>query len=248
MHDARISEIDLMAYLDGQLDDRRRLDVETALSVDPPAAAGLMSDFARRTALRLALSEPAVAPSAALEDRLSALGRRAGRGRVILGLAAALSAMALVGLAAVGVPRFAAAAGSAAVVEDALQSREATLVRTRMDSQVETPRLAVGEIRSAVSIRLPTLPVGWTVLDVQVFPSDGGPSVQLLIDTGRAGPVFLFASRQEGGDSDAPVLIRRAGETIALWEVQGQSFALMGAAPRESLRAMAIDLADNRLL
>lgn len=248
MPETPISEIDRMAYIDGQLDDQRRLDVEGALSRDPPAAAQVMSDLARRTALRIGLRSLGGAPSVALRARLDDAvvpSRHPARRMLAAGVVGAL----VLGVAVAGAARWITNAGPSSVADDAIQSRQATLLRTRMDSQVETPRLAIREIRTAVRVRLPTLPAGWTLLDVQVFPSDAGPAVQLMIDAGDQGRVFLFASRDVGDSGpDAPVLIRRQGETVAVWEVEGHAFALIGDTPRQTLRAMAIDLADNRFL
>lgn len=249
MPDPRLNEIDLLAYADGQLDEYRRLHVETILSADPAAAAGLMGDLARRTALGLALRERKAEPSLELKTRLLARRGNYALGRAPMALAAAVCAAVLAGLGGVGISRIATSPDTKGVVEDAFQSREATLARIRMTSQVETPHIALSELRNAVRIRLPSLPSGWSVLDVQVFPSDAGPSVQLLIDTGDAGRVFLFASREDEGEgAGAPVLIRYDGETVAFWEVEGQSFTLISEGPRHELRTMAFDLANNRLL
>jgi anti-sigma factor RsiW len=55
------SEVDLCAYIDGQLDVARRLEVEDYLSRNPTAAAELMADLRNRSAMQLALELPAAA-------------------------------------------------------------------------------------------------------------------------------------------------------------------------------------------
>jgi anti-sigma factor RsiW len=248
MDDREITEIDLIAYVDGQLDEPCRLAVETALANDPPAAADMMSDLARRTALRLAIAARPTSPSVELASIARRRKSYLDRSRTRWTIAAALTAAVLVGFGSFGAFRMVAETETETVLEDALQSRAATLVRTSMVSQVETPGIAVNEIRQAVRIRLPAPPKGWKVLDVQIFPADSGPSVQLLIDTGAAGRVFLFASREGSEQGAAPVLIRYDGDTVAFWEVDGQSFTLSGNARNDELHAMAVDLSNNRFL
>ena len=72
-----ISELDLMAYVDDQLDPERRIAVEDHLSRHPVLAAQIMDDLRRRDELRLALTEAASAMSNhRLELPAERLGRR----------------------------------------------------------------------------------------------------------------------------------------------------------------------------
>src|SRR5687767_1901993 len=73
----QISELDLMAYVDDQLDPERRIAVEDRLSRHPILAAQIMDDLRRRDELRLALTEAASAMSNhRLELPAERLGRR----------------------------------------------------------------------------------------------------------------------------------------------------------------------------
>ena len=58
------SEIELMAYVDGQLDPGRRFAVETRLSRRPDLAAQVMGDLSARTGLRLLAQDRAPLPEA----------------------------------------------------------------------------------------------------------------------------------------------------------------------------------------
>lgn len=249
MREPEITEIDRMAYIDGQLDDHRRLDVETALAADPSAAAALMDDLANRTALRISLAQLKIEPSPALAALANASSRSAPMNwRRLAALASALAAAVLLGLADDAWRAKAQFPGDPEYLDDAVQSREASLVRTSMTSRPQAPWMRPVDIRTAIRIRLPVLPQGWRLIDVQVYPSDEGPSAQLLIDTGGDGQVSLFSSRTGGDDTFQPVLVDRMGETLAFWEIDGQSFVLIGDQSRTSLHAMALDLSDNRLL
>lgn len=249
MTDAEITEIDRMAYIDGQLDDPRRLDVETTLSEDPAAAAGMMGDLAQSTALRIALSADAAEPSPDLARLAAASAPRRRWALPLSGaLAATLAAGALLALTTDSLPFRAPVDDMPNYLDDAVQSREASLVRTRMASRPATPWMQPNDISTAIRIRLPALPDEWRLVDVQVFPSDEGPSAQLLIDTDDGRRLSLFSSRISDAGSRSPEVIERWGSTMAFWEVDGQSFVLMGELSRPDLHDMAVDLADNHLL
>lgn len=253
MHDPEITEVDLMAYVDGQLDEPRRLAVESALSRNPSAAADMMGDLARRTALRVATGVLPLRPSPALEALVGSEDRpRQARTviswRPLAAMAAVIAAGLLLGFGPDAYQVTRMITGTPDYLDDAVQSRDASLIRTAMSSRPKAPWMRPGDIRTAIRIRLPVLPDGWRLVDVQVFPSDLGPSAQLLIDTGDNGQVSLFSSMTRGDETFEPVVVDRFGETMVFWEIQGQSFVMIGDQPRTELRDMAADLSDNQLL
>src|SRR3954452_24082559 len=71
-----VSELDLIAYVDDQLDPERRIAVEDHLSRHPVLAAQIMDDLRQRDELRLALSEAA---STISDHRLELPAQRLGR-------------------------------------------------------------------------------------------------------------------------------------------------------------------------
>lgn len=247
MPDRPIEEQDLLAFVDDQIDDHRRLEIEAWLAERPAEAARVMRDLRDRTALRLALSARQPLPSPALMALVrQPTPRRLLPWRRVAALAAVLVAAAVLGITSD--QTFGPPLGDPDYLDDAVQSHEASLIRAGMTSRPETPWMAPGDIRTAIRIRLPVLPPGWQLIDVQVFPSDDGPSAQLLIQAENAGALSLFSSRTEGDGVVPPVVVRRDGETLVYWEIEGQSFVLIGDLPRERLRDMALDLSDNRLL
>jgi anti-sigma factor RsiW len=249
MDDDRITELDLMAFVDDQVDDLQRREIEAWLAGHPAEAARVMRDLSDRTALRLAFAQTAAPPSptlAALATQGFAVSSLPWQRRVPA-LAAMLAMAALLGFA--GSPPYGGPLTRAPdYLDDAVQSHEASLVRAAMATRPPTPWMQPGDIRTAIRIRLPVLPADWRLIDVEVFPSDDGPSAQLLIDAGEAGEVSLFSSRTRGDGTVHPVVIRQDGETVAFWEIDGQSFVLIGDVSRARLHAMAVDLSDNRLL
>lgn len=253
MHDDNINEMDLLAFVDDQIDDRRKLEIETWLADRPVEAARVMRDLRDRTAIKLALQDLHPVPSPAL-IALAAERPRVQRPvqRPLWRRFAAMAAVVATGviLGTVSDQPFGSIliGGPPAYINDAVQSHEASLVRVGMPSRPKVPWMQAVDIRTAIRIRLPVLPQGWRLIDVQVFPSDQGPSAQLLIDTGGDGEVSLFSSQTRGDKTFQPVVVRRNGESVAFWEIEGQSFVLIGDQSRADLHDMALDLSDNQLL
>ena len=88
-----------------------------------------------------------------------------------------------------------ASAPPPAYLADAIMAHRTTLIRTAMHSQPEVPSYDPAEIRTATAIVMPSLPGGWEVANVQIFPSTFGPSVEIVIRTEALGTASLFAVR-----------------------------------------------------
>lgn len=250
MHDDMIDEMDLVAFVDGEVDVVRQFRIETWLSEHPEAAARVMKDFSERTALKLAIRELETSPSPALISLISAAqppAPFASSGRRYLAMAAALVCGLMLGVGT-DVYYDPSMVPDPGYLDDAIQSHEASLVRTSMPARPNLPWIRPADIRTAIRIRLPDMPATWRLVDVQVFPSDEGPSAQLLIDTIDHGRISLFSSRTGGDDTFEPMIARRYGETMAFWEIDGQSFVLMGDVSRADLHDLATELADSRLM
>ncbi|MEI9417667.1 anti-sigma factor family protein, partial [Mesorhizobium sp. Cs1321R2N1] len=77
-----VTDADLDAYVDDQLDVARRIEVEAFLSVRPEAAARVMSDLRTRDELRVALAGSEGMARPATADAARRLERGLGRGRI----------------------------------------------------------------------------------------------------------------------------------------------------------------------
>jgi hypothetical protein len=130
-------------------------------------------------------------------------------------------------------------------VEDAAESRQAARLREKMTSQIETPGLDASEIRRALNLSLPKMPATWRVRDVQVFPTDDGPSVTLVVDTPSGGRLELFAVRANAWRGARPELARRGHETVAFWERGPAAYVLSGSHSQIELLADASVLARS---
>lgn len=245
-----LSEEDLHAYIDDQLDVARRVEVEAYLAERPEAAAQVMADLRNRDELRMALAvrprlvHPRTNDAARRID--GALTRRAWipRFRPVMA-ATVLLTLGWSGHALVA-PRSATQADSVPdYVEAAVSARQTSLLRAAMFSQPEVPDYDRAELLSATAIAMPELPSDWRVTDVQVFPSRFGPSIEMAITTDRYGSLSLFAARP-GGFAVAPVSTLQMGELSgAHWQIGEVAYALLSEGSTDNLGEAAIGLADT---
>lgn len=195
-----ITDMDLTAYIDGQLDDWQSARVEAWLSGHPDRAAEVMQDIRLQRELRIALSGPASADTRRATDRLArglhrdAVVRRSLRFAPVVALAAA-GWLAWAGLVPLSVTSVSASVGHPEFVKAALSAREASTIRLPMISMAEDPHVDPEELRAMTGILLPAFDPDWVILDAQVFPSPQGPGIEMVFDTPDLGRVHHFAVR-----------------------------------------------------
>jgi anti-sigma factor RsiW len=246
-----ITETDLHAYVDDQLAVARRIEVEAHLSRHPDMAARVMSDLRGRDELRVALAEQQVTGRPATYEAARRLSRALSRD-MLLGrlrrMAAVIAFMAIGWFAhaqfgGLGITESIASAPPPAYVEDAARAHRTALVRASMHSQPGLPDYDREEIRSATAIVVPDLPKGWQVLDVQVFPSTYGPSVEMALKTQDLGTLSLFAVRP-GGFNVRPATVAASNDVTAVyWQIGEVAYALVGKAESRALEGAAGRLA-----
>ena len=247
-----VSDIEIEAYVDGELDLDRQLAVERHLARSPTTAARVMADFASRTALRL--TQPALATGQGLLiEAAEALGRQLARPpRAPLAFfsrrRAGIAAIVVAGVSAMVAfaPRD-ATASPPPYVSSAVMAFQTGLIRAGMQSQPETLRFDPADVQRTTNIRVPTLPRGWQVTDVQLFPSADGPALQIMVHTPDARIVSIFAVRSGVAAPAHPVALRHGGASVAYWRNGPIAYALTGIEAPEALDLAAEDLADNRL-
>lgn len=249
-----ILDADLDAYVDDQLGVGRRIAVEAYLSEHPSVAAQVMANLRIRDELRLALADQRPRARQSTREAARQLERALSRRKLLSFFQRAAAVFLLVGAGWVAhayVGPFAATEVVASVpapafVEEAVEAHRTTLVRGRMPSQPESSIYDAADIRSATGIVMPTLPKGWTVADVQVFPSDFGPSVEMMIARRGGEHLSLFAVRP-GDFTVRPVLVeRRDGIHAAYWQIGEVAYALVSdGAETEALAGVARRLARS---
>ena len=170
-------------------------------------------------------------------------------GRPVRHMLRAASIAALIGLGWIGrgalgeFPQPAQASSS--FIDEAAASHRTGLLRQAMVSQVESTHLDSAEIARSTGIRLPKLPAGWRVRDVQLYPAEGAPAVALSLDTPRGEAVTLLAGKAETPAEAIPLVTKRENENIAFWENGDQAFALTGTVPAARALELAAMLARH---
>ena len=248
-----VNESDLIAYVDGELDPMRRVEVEAHLARHPEDAVLVMADLRDRDALREAFT---LVPSQGPE-RLRSGARRIDRAlawqRVGARLRRAAAIAVLVGagwlahteIGTFGVPNSIASPIDPALAEEAQQARQAVQVRARTVSQRAVSSYDPADLEAATGVELPPLPNGWVVRDVQIFPGRHGTGIEVSIESGELGELALFAKRSGGQtllEGNEPVA--RSGDgTTAYWRSGHTAYALSGSRDDPALHAAAARLA-----
>ena len=249
-----VLEADLVAYVDDRLPPLRRIEVEAYLSARPEEAARVMADLRIRDELRLAVTAPEAPGGPAIANLARRLQGGLGRRRRLnvlrrvaaVGVFVALGWLAHEGTGPLAVRQSVASSAPPAFVDDALSAHRTSLVRADMASQVETPAYDPAELRSATAIDMPQAPRGWTVRDVQVFPSPFGPSVEIALDAQAEGRMSLFGVRPGSFEVTKPRTAVSGDLAAAYWQQGPVAYALVGpAASRADLGDAAERLARS---
>ena len=242
-----ITETDLLAYVDDQLDPARRIEVEEYLAQNPGAATRVMADLKDRDTLRLIHAAPLPRPAEAMIGAAVRLERALGWQTLSLKLRRVAAVVALIGFGwfahgqvGLGITDSEASPKPPGFVEDALHSHQTALVRARMVSQLETAAYDPAEILAATGIRLPDLPEGWQVRDAQVFPSRDGHSVEITVDAADLGRVSLFAGHVPVFNVIDPTIARFDEVKTVYWQTGQLAYALTGAGNDKAIEQAAV--------
>jgi anti-sigma factor RsiW len=248
-----VTVFDLDAYVDNQLDTECRIRVEKHLADNPETASKVMADLAMRGALKLALQDGSEQPSHQMKETAHRLSFALGRKRLWSNLQriAAVGILVTTGwIASAIIGPFAATDVVASVhppafVEQAIKAHQTTLVRATMPSQPEVKHYDPDDIRSATAITMPELPDDWEVVDVQIFPSDYGPSVEMSIQTSDGTRMSLFAVRPGTFAVERVTDVNLSNSEAAYWQVGEIAYALIASAPNTGLADEAEQLTKS---
>lgn len=243
-----VSDSDLHAYLDDELDPMRSLVVEAYLAHHPHAAAQLMADRRLRSELRLALApEDALRPEQT-EQAAARLAKALRRGRGHGGrhsilLAGLLLVCGWVAHDAILLPSAIPSAGIPEYVDVAIEAHRDTRARPPLYPQLHGYNRR--ELLSATAIAMPHLPPEWKVMGVQAYPSKYGPSVEVMVAAPGMGSLSLFATRP-GNSAMVEVNSDRVdGVATANWQVDDVGYALVGNTDLRRIERAAEDLTDR---
>lgn len=248
-----VTDSDLDAYVDEQLEPARRIEVSAWLAERPDAAARVMADLRARDELRLALALPDASGNPSTTDKARRLERGLGLGRVYRSLQQAAAVAFLIGMGwaanemvgPMGVTESVASAPPPPFVEDAMRAHGTSVIRAAMVSQPDAPDYDPDEIRAMTAIVMPDLPGDWQIKDVQLFPSRFGPSVELSAQADELGPVSLFAVRPGTFDVIKPTLAPGAGMSAVFFQIGEVAYAIVATGDAQQLDRAAERLADT---
>ncbi|WP_313802105.1 anti-sigma factor [Sphingobium sp.] len=234
----RPTDLEIDAYIDGELDVERRFVVETHLSRQPDLAARVMGDLGIRSALRMLAHDrrPVPGDMAAMADRLALPQKSRWRRLMPVGLMSGGLAAALA-IWIVGIER------PPAYVSYAVASHRIAMLRADMQSQIEAPRFDAREVALNTRIAMPQLPDDWHVTDVQLFPTDKAPALLMAVRTDEGERMTIFAVHEKTGAPEHPDAVREGDQSVAYWRRGDMSYALTGDQEPRMMDATAEALA-----
>lgn len=239
-----IDSVELMAYADEQLDTTRRMAVEHWLSQNPDEAAQVLADMRLRSALRIVLAGDHVEPSAKTERLARRLDSRLRRQLLFSRMRPLLAASVLLTLGwlahdQAGNSSALASSDVPGYVSAAVEAHHTTELRASMQSQVQGTEYDPAELLARTDLKLPPLPQGWAITDVQVYPSNYGPSVEVAVETAEFGLLSIFAARP-GQFLIIPPRTRYVEDTTtAYWQLGDVAYALVSTGKQDDIARAA---------
>jgi anti-sigma factor RsiW len=226
------SDLEIDAYIDGQLDTEGCFAVEDYLRRHPDMAARVMGDLGTRSALRLMARDRRPLPPGLTDMMTGHFVDKPPRWRrwVPLGGLSAAGLAALMLVAVQGRPDY---------VDDALTSHRIAVMRAGLESQIEMPRFDAKEIRAATNIAVPAVPAGWAITDVQLFPTERGPALLMAVTTTAGERLSIFAQNQKTDAPERPDAVRAGLQSVAYWRRGEMSYALVGESDPGAIDATA---------
>jgi anti-sigma factor RsiW len=238
-----ISDVDLQAYVDGQLDMPGRIEIERRLQAEPEAAARVMEELRLRDELRLFLAdeaEPIAPATVALARELSRrLRARASRLRLRRAIAAAVLIGAgwlahaefglIVDQVAAAHPVPALAAEAAAAVD---------LLRVGVSAGEVAP-LRLAAPRTGGEVPIPNLGADAHLLRVQPVPTADGAGMASLYRLGSGALVSLLVAEAGSFAVTWPQPATVNGRPTVFWQAGPFAYALSGEVPGAELLGIA---------
>jgi anti-sigma factor RsiW len=235
----------LQAYVDDQLDDARRREVEACLAAQPALAARVAQWQRDAAGLRAALAGDLALPPQPRLDPASI--RRARRGRTRQRLVLCASLVLALGLGGVGgwQAKSARVAVAAPPMDDAIAAyRIFATDRTRpveMDASHGPELQAWLSARLGRPMALPDLqPYGFALLGGRMLATPDGAAAMLMYQDG-AGRRISFYVRPSARFADARGSRRDQGLALRYWYRNGYGFAVVGRA--DDPRTLAVQQA-----
>jgi anti-sigma factor RsiW len=255
-----VSDIDLCAYLDGELAEERLTEIDACLARQPASRTKLDTWRRQDHQLRAAYGRIAQEPlPRQWNDRLLQAAATPGiraipktSAKPVLGApepalrappAATRSQWRTLGLALLALPSVSRiAALGFGLTRHAAEAHAAFAPRASqwLDVRSADPAaLAAATASAGLDVALPRAAVGMRQIGLRLTPGNGGLAALVLFDTNTAGPVSLFVTHGVRGAIPGLILREVGSLTIATFSVGGAAYALTGTAPRDQMTAWA---------
>jgi anti-sigma factor RsiW len=248
----RISEDEINRFLDGELTQPQRSDLQARLALEPKLAAEVFAQAQRMETLRVAQPQRLFPPRASVEKakRLESAFRRQ-RIFTALKLQMAAALLVLAGWSANSLTLPFRQGGQTTDDSFILAARDALRVaqlNAGPERGNEPKQDKIERLVGAINISMPALPAVWKVKDVQVQPWNGRQSLVVTADTPSVGRITLVAVAMSGEDAIPPTLATDGRVPTVYWQSGGTAYALMGPAAPERLEkeAKEIEVATRR--
>lgn len=246
-----ISELDLCAYVDGELDDARRLDVEEYLSRHPAIASEVMADLLACDRVRLAAALDTPEPAARNVALARGLHRRLTFSRLAARVPRASFALLIATCAWLSADEIGdqlapqSQAATPYFIDEAMEAYDTARLRHAIQTETASAGIDLASISEATGIAFPAVSSGLRIMDAGLVSTDGGTGVEMLLDAGHGEPLTLFAVRTNEKAPTEPMVLSFEEGSVAYWRRGAIGYALTGTIPADELDRLADDIADN---
>lgn len=244
-----LTDEDLHAFIDGELDDARATQIAAAIAGSPETCERV-ERFAADKDLIARVYGPLIdepLPPALLKAVTAERLRLPARSPMRFVPAAMALAAALV-VAVIGYPVISSLGGDPLVVEAmAVRSGQVHADRQFADAEVATASIRDHLVEAALSVpvKVPNLEkAGYVLTGITAYPDRGGHQALQLSYRDRGGAVFTMYMRQTSG-GDRFELSQRKNMQVCVWQNDNLSVVMLGTMPaHEMLRVATATYAD----
>jgi anti-sigma factor RsiW len=241
-----VTEADLQAFIDGQLDMPGRIEVERWLQSHPEAAAEVMEGLRLRDEIRLYLASDGWVPAPASVGRCRELARHLASRRAGQRLRRMVAAALLVGAgwfsyAELGlfVDPVAAAHPVPAFAAEAARSLDTLATKLGTGEPSRSAPIALDAPRTGGEVPIPALGGSAQLVGSDLVRWEGGTGMVALFRTEGGELISLFAAEAPGFDVVWPRTARVRGHATVFWQTGPFAYALSGGPSEDVLLDLA---------